>query len=300
MGFKMPVTIRQFRDECVRQGVESKAYLASGISEGGLYGHDEELLAEVINYVGESLRKHPVAQANKPIDAKVWQGDTLALALTDIVNATVEPVDDPKVASFKCGGAKTIGACYYGEINFAETIDGIRQLNQCSGHEYTGAGCDIFTRNGTPLFLRKNKGEPSGLSLEPFAINGIPFPQGSIVRIDTEDEWRHGQYPTPAAETIRKIDVRDIAKIAFVRLSIWSFPPEDRNHAILKKYASPHNFVGRWDLVTSASIENVKSMVQQSISPEVPVVAEQPLSLSGRLIAKSRVLAQGAMATLRA
>lgn len=195
------------------------------------------LVLKGIAFAGQILRKDPdTALVDKPIELtkKVPRG-SLGHLFLDILNGSIEPVNDVSRVSFVCAGALSAEACAYAETGFANAIKGLRNYVQDRDTPSGFLRSIVYVdENNSPTILQKYDGAKTGLTLAPIVINGIPYPPGSIARVETTAD-----YYRDAAESSAHISWQDrigpevaptvaISKIGFKRVSAYGLPVGER------------------------------------------------------------------------
>jgi hypothetical protein len=217
----MAVTSREFLDVCDQQNVDFIPDLAPRLVH---YRNPGLQLRGLLHVIGDRLRQHPYQVAGRPLVGEEWGDDLYATTLQRMVTGQHEPLEEG-VVDFRLGAGSTIGACRQVDARFARVFGNIlRQTGQEAPKRFRGAGCEIIYHEDRPLLVRKGIGEPSAINLEPLAINGIPYPAGSIMRVDT------GQALEPQVERskLKVLQSDQIRSIAFIHLSAFAFEPETR------------------------------------------------------------------------
>ncbi len=81
--------------------------------------------------------------------------------------------------AFTSGPIRPLDVCTDAEETFAETI------MACEGDDsgLSAKNWRILVDGGTPVAITKKYGAPSTLSLVRVMINGVPYPEGSILRM---------------------------------------------------------------------------------------------------------------------
>jgi hypothetical protein len=264
----MHITPGVFETAAQRQDVDFAMILEDALR----YCERDETLSPAVSHVGRYFRQSVEPIASKPLIGNPWQYDTAATTLQRIVNASIVPVEaDPSTPSFVCEGAKTISACGYAEVAFSKVI--AQKITEADkrppGIEDRWSGGDIFTEGDVPIFIRKSDGEPSALSLRDIVVNGIPYPKGSILRVDTYREYQEGSPPQPAPHRLCQVEARKIAKVAFIRLSAWAFSPQERadkttwDTLFIRRRADMSD--AQWSTLTSIPIEEVQLAAQAAL-----------------------------------
>jgi len=222
----MAVAIAEFREVCLDQGVAFVPDAAERLEQKPLAG-----IRDMVPLIAGLLRTEVHPLANKPIEGNMWEDDTAAAALQAIVNASIVPVEDGPL-SFRSHDAQgDIYSCDSADANFTKIMCNLLATDQegsrGSADRFEGFGFEVFTLDHVPVFLRKSIGEKSALSLARTAINGIPYPAGSIMRIDTDADIARGKFDVNRDAAI-EIDIADIEQIRFIRLGTYAFRPYER------------------------------------------------------------------------
>jgi hypothetical protein len=258
----MPVSLAEFNAECTAQGVYFLGL------EARLAGGPPDPMVDATKLIGNKLRCSPgVPLTNMLIAGDMWCDDTAALALQGIINASVEPVKPaPGEATFNCMNGRNIGVCSYAEFGFTNTITRLRDENNRWRflRSYKKLGCNIFMHEGTPLFVQKSDGDPCAVSLDSAVINGIRYPAGSIMCLDTQGDPKRDIAKPPRNEVCRK-EAEAIASIAFRRLSIFAYRPDERpgldGRMVLRSdYDKP-----AWEWLNSVKIEEVRGITARAV-----------------------------------
>lgn len=229
------VSLREFMTVCEQQDVQlDEDCLEPVISRQPTTGkgHEPTPMFGVIAEAGRLLRKESDRSlASQPIrNLKPFNGDVAATTLANIINASIEPVSPAEdIFSFDCRDRLNINACPYAELGFAATYKDMRRMTQID----IFGGCEIILdKTDQPVFVRKAEGVASGLSLKPFVVNGIPYPAGSIARVELDtdytDEDNH-KVPVVCGGEIDVVSHEAITGVAFRRLSAFALPPGQRS-----------------------------------------------------------------------
>lgn len=184
----------------------------------------------LIKPVGED----PTLIYEMPVDSATSQ-------LLDLVNSTVgtEYTTQPD-AMFKSGLVHQADSCGFAEAAFANTVARMEKdfdaewVSQPEAPSYSGF--TLFTgKDSRPIILRKKQGIPTGMALEPLAINGAFYPAGSLVRVTTKDEkYLQGvaltHHTMPVAKPgVDVLPVTAIKNIGVTRLTLFASPPVERS-----------------------------------------------------------------------
>jgi hypothetical protein len=172
-------------------------------------------IAGAVASAGSLLREptiKPIAERPIKIDRRVLRNGSAALALAKMVNGSLKPDYDYGEVAFDCTTDRRIDACQSAEYRFARTVLEIE--------EGSNPNCHIVG-NGKPVLLRKASpyGTPSTLTLTDITINGVPYPRGSIVRLDLLSDV---PYIKGAQKGIESIGLDDVKNVGFVRLSAFA------------------------------------------------------------------------------
>lgn len=187
---------------------------------------DDNLLHS-IEVVAKAMPKSPHSVAERPLIDGTLEADFLASVLKNIINGRlVSP--DKNVVNFPTSGDERLDTCGNADLGFTKVFTNIfRQMGEDEMH-FEQAGCEIFEKGGVPLFIRKGIGHhASAMCLQDVAVEDVPYPAGSIFRIDTEQDLRR-KYPYVFRDNLSIISTDTIRKLAFMRLSLFAIAPEDR------------------------------------------------------------------------
>lgn len=183
---------------------------------------------------GAILREHPQAElANQPITRSMQRGfphDLASRALTTIINASLDPVPAASWdTSFTSFGVAPVDNCSLAERFFAATVWQLQQPGIPLIDERPPIGSQLLTGdNDTIIAIRKGLGSRSCLTLVPVTINSVPYPAGSIMRVNLLSEYNGKRYISHRGTRVTDIPVERISHINFLRLSAFALPPSLR------------------------------------------------------------------------
>jgi hypothetical protein len=184
-----------------------------------------------IAQAGVILRVKPGARlVRKPVVFNDTKPDFSLKVLGDIVNATYSPAA-PSIRRPAFSSPKTAGHLCVCEEAEGKFLDTVRDLTDKTSDQSDDFGCEIMTVVGRPTFLRKSGIVASSLSLRPVIIGGIPYPAGSLLRINLPDEVNEEgtpTYPNVPYRAYKVTPVVSFACIGFLRLSAFALPPAER------------------------------------------------------------------------
>lgn len=259
----MPAAISEFTKVCIQQDVNYTSDVFQQYT--GLHPRDDPVWL-VLQHVGRRLRKSPgEVLADRPIRGEELSADTATSVLRTIINCTVEQTpSNIGLAFFECSGASTLGYCTAAESDFyllARHIE-LQAKLPVEDRTFQNRGCEIFTFQGVPLLLRKSTGNPSSLSLANLAVNRVIYPRGSFFRVDTVDDLAKGGDPKPDKNSLRVLDISEIAKISFGRLSLMAFRPDERPGLHGGLVVDAGGYTGPdWDWLDTVRIEDIQQNV---------------------------------------
>jgi hypothetical protein len=187
-----------------------------------------------ISHAGHALRKNPgLALVSKPIrPIRPLVQDLGTSTLLDVVNHSLEPIEpDETVFSLETSDVMDIDACPEAESSFTKAIAGLKKPHKV---DFLQGSQILLDEQERPLFIRKSHGIVSALSLQPYIVNGVRFPAGSITRVDTISDFIEVdgvRYPSTAGfvDNINVVPHDQIQGVAFKRLSAFAFPPGERS-----------------------------------------------------------------------
>lgn len=188
-----------------------------------------------IDLAGAQLRKYPddpLIEPSLPIDTTRLPKDYLSQALGRMINASVlvpafkRPTTD--TPSFVSEGTRW-DTCAEAEPGFLWSSMAIRNFNifgpgKATKQDMPG-NVKIFTDGtGTPLFMQKAYGNPSSLLLSEVAIDGVPYPAGSIVALSFSSNPK----ASVALGSLWFMPSNKISGVDFLRLSSLTVPSNQR------------------------------------------------------------------------
>lgn len=195
------------------QGIEIDFTVAVAGQQGrsGLrHTHEPHQTLAAVAEAGRLLRKDP---ERKLADGLIRPTDTIsndigALALTRMINASIDPVIDAEVV-FPSGSScdvRAIEVCRTAEKDFAFMIEDLKK------QEDVDEGGEIIVDNsGSPIMLRKASNVPSSLSLTELVVNGIPYPAGSLFNTRLgRDRYEHGDRLLTDPTKFTVVSIQDI------------------------------------------------------------------------------------------
>lgn len=264
----MYVTVKQFHESCLAQGV---AYTSPELACALEDPSPGAGLPQIISTIGHVLRR-PDGHGpfvSRTVDDPAWHSDTAARALRDIINGTVEPVSPTPLPNFNCLGYHPFNKCSRFEPTLARIVMHMAEQNRhpAEARTYAGYGCDIFMHHGVPLFLRKGIFNPLAVSLEEVVVRGVRFPRASIFRIATANEVEYGCI-VPDAYHLNVLDTTEIKEIAFGRLSLFAYPPDERPTIPTEQQREEllkHCQEGEFDWVSSALVSDISQIVAEAV-----------------------------------
>jgi len=223
---------------------------------------------------GEILRQRPYVElVNTPITDQLFGDGSLTLpqmTFKGIINASRDRIANQNPATtFFCRGAKRVDSCSSAEGGFGLTINNMTHGHKArdsrrSGEDYYKRfGWTIIIDDDMPVGITKRYGQPSTLALSPITINGIPYPAGSLLRMNTLKKGYHHE----AEERRTFVPGERIAFASFLRLSAFALPAEERKtfqHAIGNVSEQPGEIVRTW------SIEKIREIARQAIAYSWP------------------------------
>lgn len=240
------LTYRGFARECRRQGVVVETaiqWAAADKRTGDAYVYTRTSLLAAVAEAGRLLRKNPeVELANNSLELKrLITDDIAALTLAKILNDSQRRVpSDGMRTAIHCTRAPWVASCDAAESGFVNVF-----LTLCNERRL-GAGSQIFINdNGEAVFIRKG-GITSALSLQEITINGVRYPAGSLLSLESLPDYRfeNGNYCSqPRARVpnmgVEAVPVELVASAAFMRLSAFAYPPQQRDsiNKVLSRFA---------------------------------------------------------------
>jgi hypothetical protein len=264
-------SFRGFHKECLRQDVELHDYvLDAGYRGRSSLSHTAEPngLYAAVSEAGYCLRENAGLQlANKCLEPMRSEKNPVAGFLRAIINASIAPVTaQGKELAFVCHGAQQLDTCFGADRLFVEVIEQMRNpFVPVLGYRAGYTGYQILRSNeGQAVGVRKAIGAPSTLFFETAVINGVPYPPGSIMRLENAaDDWSNG-YLRIRSDVQSSLRVESTSSIGFMRLGAFAVPPEQRRRDFLRK-RQYHTDEGR-EIMTRFTIEEVQRIAQAALS----------------------------------
>lgn len=253
----MSVTPGEFIEECADQQIGLSPKLITRMQH---YLRDKDLI-RTIEETNKVIFTPPYQVAERPLEKAYWGTEFLPNVLGRMINGRLVQLDEG-IVKFPVSGDKTIQTCSDAELAFTRAFTNIFRQRGEREMLFDQAGCEIFEKDGTPLFMRKGILLPSALSLQEIAIDGISYPAGSIFRIDTHKDVKR-VYPFVDRDTLKIVPTTKIAKIAFMRLSMFALPPEERQSAFGgadyfdHKYSNMENVIAHSDMSELVEVSEV-------------------------------------------
>ncbi len=181
---------------------------------------------EAVAAAGAALRRDPsVKLVNSPIPNElIDENDLVQVALWRILNASLNRESgDGVVPAFTCGPVRPIDCCSAADGGFARTV-------QACGGSDNGLNWRIIVDDNNPIAITKKSGVQSTLSLVPILINGVPYPEGSILRIGLA---RRIEGEGPKKKDLRvTVPIEEVSRVGFPRLSAIAVFEEWRMPAV--------------------------------------------------------------------
>jgi hypothetical protein len=184
---------------------------------------------------GSMLREDPdVTLADQPITRTMQRGfkhDVASRALTDIINASIEPVPAKSWdTSFTCSGLPLLHRCSYAEKSFAAVFQQMLDPQAAILDAYVPLGSQLLVgENNRIIAIRKALGARTCLTLEEVTINSIPYPPGSLMRVNLRREHDGKRYRTFNSERITAAPIESVSHLNFLRLSAFAVRPSERS-----------------------------------------------------------------------
>jgi len=208
-------------------------------SSGSMFTLEPNGMYSAVNAAGNLLRKDPeqhLASAELDIPEPLAQKpkNFAANVLSAMIAASINPVPATDHSrTFICRKTRNIDCCSNAEGGFSETFTQMYTPQVPLEDHYKPIGYQIITgSHDEPIAVRKARGEPSALTLVKTTINGIPYPAGSIMRMDLLDD-RSRDDPSIFDTDLpfddqRRVGAERVSHAAFIRLSAFSERPKRR------------------------------------------------------------------------
>lgn len=166
--------------------------------------------------------------ADKPMEITTNHPDfteRLALdTLARIVNGSITPEVDSQMSPyrFKDRNAPGVDVCELAEGRFKEVFKQIKDPELIIKGEIRLLGYRIITDGSKPIIVSKGRGALSSVSLVPVTVNGVTYPPGSLLNINTWDDFKNGQRRKDEISLPHKLDKEHILRARFIRLLDWA------------------------------------------------------------------------------
>jgi hypothetical protein len=184
---------------------------------------------------GSMLREDPdITLADRPITRSMQRGfehDVASRALTNIINASIEPVPAKSWdTSFTCSGLPLVHRCSYAEKSFAAVFQQMLdpEAQEIDGYKPFGSQL-LVGENDRIIAIRKVLGARTCLTLQGVTINSIPYPPGSLMRVNLRREHDGTRYRTFNNRRITTAPIESVSHLNFLRLSAFAVRPSERS-----------------------------------------------------------------------
>jgi len=255
-----------FRELCSNQGVDVDPRIEWGYPvdySRATYGPLDWSIA----VCGDLLRADPhITLANRLIDAPP-DGDIGLQTLVAIINATrhAHRAQFGPDYSFIIG-TKAMDCCSDFEESIITTFENVQSQRPVGGDI-------IVDSDKNPILFRKAAGQPSALALRPIVIHGIPYPAGSIVRVDTEDAYEldvegdsklHSRHPRVNKNGMRVMSSAEVVSADFLRLSPFAYELHDAVRLLPSEEGERLQRLGRLPLAAMSTMIRERAGLLQS------------------------------------
>lgn len=215
--------------------------------------YEPQGILTAISEAGRVLRTKPGSElADRHLRPnRLTNADFGASVLISVINDSLssESPNNHNLFSIDCENVRSIDVCEFAETSFAKTIQALKKPFAIPGM----LGSDIVLDEAdNPLFIRKNLGVSSALSLQPFVVNGVRYPAGSLARLELLTDPYYDRtkqvHPSPPFDSINVVRASDITALSFQRLSAFSFPQGQRRDFKKPLESMPENIrrIIRW------------------------------------------------------
>ena len=231
----------RFEAECEAVDAGLHVWLITAAQAGAsslLSTYEPTPIYAAIAQAGDLLRKQPGTKlANGFVPEGEATDGTARRVLAAIINASLDPgsfVSPDR--TFIGKEVRKVAVCDLAERYFADTIAHMEHVLDPAHHEappddYDEMGYQVIVgADGQAIAIRKSGAHNSTLSLVDLTINGIPYPAGSLLRMEVTSD--------PVEDNITTLDVPDgeftiidssqVTNVAFMRLSAWALVPAER------------------------------------------------------------------------
>lgn len=206
------------------------------VSDKGNYYTPSSILAGIAQ-AAYLLRNRPnVELVNTEITLQDAQSASVELlTFANILNASRGLQTAPLPAyTLSDSSPAYIDNCFNAEPMFGRILALIDEDPLSNTYNNVASAYQIICDGMQPVFLRKGCGKPSALSLVPIALNGIPYPPGSLWRVDLrwDKSVRSGNsFAYNLNYTGYKnelIPFTSVTHASFMRLSAFALPCQER------------------------------------------------------------------------
>jgi hypothetical protein len=215
---------------CAEQGVRLDPRIDRALATGrsqAFQSYEPCSVLAAISEAGRVLRTNPKKRLatgiiDQPRDLQPVKGLEV---LFGVLNASVNRVaPEPGIPSFTHGPSRRkIDSCLFAEKSFIALS---KALERSLDGGYVDRGGQIIEDDGAPVMLRKAHGVKSALTLTPININGVVYPEGSIVlpRVLGSD----GKPLTPSKTRVDVVPIENVKEVFFGRVSAYGLPVDER------------------------------------------------------------------------
>ena len=271
----MSNNFEKFVDTCSAQGVVFEPEFLDlqdqsfSIAAGARSVAPTSMLKAMV-VAGSMLREEPDRPLviNQTIDVETGSFHTFTqLTLATMLNASNRPIDAQDTRpQFNELATEPINTCAEAESRFAETFF---SLGYDKPEELMGS--QVFVdEEQVPVLLRKDFGEKSTIALSDIVIKGVPYPAGSLVRLEIAGDISrdsvvmYGQLPDSGLEVL---PLGLVENIAFSRLSAFALPAPERRLAFRMELIGINNPDSR-RFVTRVGRASLRGIVQAAMANE--------------------------------
>lgn len=224
------ISFEAFTDNCAASGVELHKDFVTRLDLGEPVDCPDDWF-EAVARAGRLLRADPALElTDTTVGTEIFNCAANDLTVEQVVlhgilNASKYRMGNASPGrSFRCANRKSLPGCSDAEGYFGQVVTAMADTSRLSDREGNVAqhGWSLVLDGREPIAIKKVAeayGKPSALSLVELTVDGVPYPAGSLLRVDTREDLRHEQLFIPGDTVV---------SAGFLRLSAFALPPDER------------------------------------------------------------------------
>lgn len=244
---------------------------------GDVYKYNMEVwfptpeMVVITNAAGKLQEEPDIQLADRPIAEIGWPTDTASQLIRTMINTSLIPEEQrPKSQVSFRSMQPTLDFCRLAERGFVRALKTVQALGRFGTMPKGKEGVRLLVdADNEPRFLQKS-GIRSLLALVPFEVDGIRYPAGSIAQ--AKFSTKHGEIPHNKLDVV---SIDDIERLAFLRLSLFAFSPEERAPLLKKIGLLERRRKTRRHLTIDHVAVTARQAIQKLIGPDQ---SSRPLS----------------------